>query len=249
MAQDDAFHARAQQVRLERRQQALRRNRRTALHATVVVLALTWGVGWPLCQWRTARHEAIGRIEPAGVPLEALGKQSPPAEYLLLDGARPRLRQAVQMGVAPTPGGMASWFADSSPAASQTAHHYLPLTPPGRDTDAVRVVAVGLAPQWLDPRAAAPLKPPYSLQWVKQGLPPAVHKEMTRRGVRFADTVYLLKFTELVNGRVPNTQVNTDRWLLALVAWGGSALAALAALQWGWSSWQLRRLRLDRQTA
>lgn len=242
MAQDSTFHARAQQVRIERRLQAVRRNRRTALQATVVALALTWALGWPLCEWRTARHEAVGRIEPVAIAVEALGEGPPPTEYFLLD-ARPRLRQAVQMGAAPSSGGVSAWLADGPAAGSKGPQHYLPLTASGRDTEAVHVVAVGLAPQWLDPRAAAPLKPPYSVQWVKQGLPPAVHKEMTRRGVRFADSVHLVKFTELVDGHVPNTQVDTDRWLTTLVTWGGTALGAVAALQWGWSSWQLRRLR------
>lgn len=224
---------RAHSVRLERRIDALRRNRRTFLHATWLLLALTWGVGWPLCQWRTAHHEAVGRIEPAVLRLAALAPDQPPPEFMLLD-AFPRLRHGVEVTQASSGGGKVQQF-------------YVPMTASGRDSEEVRVVAAGLSPYLLDPRSPAPLRPPYALRWVRdEALPAGVRREMTRRGARLAESLYLLRPVELVQGRVLNRDAFADHVIEQVVTISGTTLSLMAALAALLTAWRLRGVKRER---
>jgi hypothetical protein len=232
---DSVLRARAHGVRLERHIEAARNTRRTFAHAAWILLALTWGVGWPVCQWRALRHAEVASIEPALtrlVDLADLGA-APPPEFMRLD-AVPQWRHGLEIMPSSATGGSA-----------KAPSFYVPLTLTGRDSEEVRWVIVGLSPR--APNAPATLKPPYPVRWVAQGVPATVRKEMARRGVRFAEAPpQLVRLIELSEGRVPNHHAFNDRLLLQVVTGAGSALGGAAAVVALLVTWRLRRLRAQR---
>lgn len=230
LVSDPLISARAQGVIFERQIQAARRKRSTWLHAAWIVLVLTWGVAWPVCQWRAAQHHAITLIEPA---LVRLGETSGPLpEYMHLD-AIPRLRHALEIH-------------PSAVSAGQAVLYYMPMSVTGRDNEEVRVIALGLSPYLMDPKSPALLKPPYPMQRVSEGVPAVVRKEMARRGVRLGESLELVRLVSLEQGRLPNKFAASDLVVQKVITLSGSALS-LAALVLGLlGAWRVRQMRVRR---
>ncbi len=224
---DTLISARAQGIRLERHIALAQRNRNTWLHAAWIVLALTWGVAWPVCHWRAAQHQAITLDEPALIRLGEGGGPLP--DYMRLE-AVPRSRHVLE--IHPSAAGLAN-----------APLYYVPMGITGRDHDEVHVIATGLTPYLMNPKSPALLKPPYPMQRVPGGVPPSVRKEMARRGVRLGDSLELVRLIELRDGRLPNKFAASDRILQAVISLSGSAVSLVALVMGLLGAWRVRQMR------
>ena len=210
--------------RLERLIRTADRSRQALLHCAWIFLLVTWCIGWPVVRWMSARHEAVTRIEPPVVSLQDLGTEAPP-DFLRLDG-NPRLRHGIEVI---QPGGRHQF--------------YVPLTASLRDSEEVRFVALGLPRYLLESKSPLSLKPPFALQLEPSGLPASIRREMSRRGLKFAETVYFAKSIELSNGRVQNRHAATDRLIETVLTVVGSSVGVACLLGWVLCALRLRRLR------
>jgi hypothetical protein len=212
--------------RLERLIRTANLSRQALLHSTWIVLALTWCVAWPLWYGVAKHHDAVTRIEPPVVSLEHLAENGPVPAYLQLN-AVPRLRHALEV----TQADGAKLF-------------YVPLVAGTHQAETVRVISLGLSPHLLDSKSPAALVPPYSLQLDAAGVPERVRREMARRGVKFAETVYLFRAIELVQGRVPNRHAASDPLIEKVIIVTGSSVSGLCFVGWMLFVFRLKRLKL-----
>lgn len=212
--------------RLERLILTAERSRHALLHGLWIFLLLTWCVAWPITRWVAARHAAITEIEPQVVRVETLDPEAAPPEFMQLLGV-PRLRHSIEL----------------TKKSNAVRHLYVPLTASTRESEPVRVVVFGLSPYLLDPKAPAPLKPPFPVQLDPAGLPTAIRSEMARRGAHFAEKVYLVRSIELLGGRVQNKHAATDRLIASGVKTVGSSLSVACFIGWLVCVFRLKRLR------
>ena len=211
--------------RLERLIRTADRSRQALLHCAWIFLLVTWCIGWPVVRWMSARHEAVTRIQPPVVSLQDLSAEASLPDFLQLD-ATPRLRHGIEV-IQP----------------DGTHQFFVPLTATLRDSEEVRFVALGLPRYLLDPKSPLSIKPPFALQLEPSGLPASIRREMSRRGLKFAETVYFAKSIELANGRVQNRHAATDRLIETVLTVVGTSVGVACLLGWVLCALRLRRLR------